>query len=387
MATFVNFTKAGLSNLPYETEKGVRKNYYDKKEKNLYLQVGTKTKTFYILKKVKGKTYRVKIGRFPDMAIERARAKCIQFKSQFAENKTPDEIKKSQRKEETFYELFQEYINNPTREYSSYWEEQRRTVERYAQSLFKKKISTITRDDVNEVFLMASNRSKTQANKLLGTIRRVFNKKIIEDNWNGMNPTLGIKKNPEIKRDRFLQSSELPIFFEKLEEVKEEHLKDFVKLALWTGARKMNVLSMKWTNVDFYNKIWIIPKEQSKNDERMVLPLNEKAIEVLKRRKQQSKSKYVFPNLNDLTKHLTSVKHSWASFLETTSIEDLRIHDLRRSFGSYLAISGANLPVIAKALGHKSLKSTEIYARLNVDAVAKASEDGVERMAQCFGGI
>jgi len=59
---------------------------------------------------------------------------------------------------------------------------------------------------------------------------------------------------------------------------------------------------------------------------------------------------------------------------------DIRIHDIRRTFGSSQALTGASLPVIGKSLGHKSMKSTQIYARLNLDPVRASIEKATEAM-------
>ncbi len=61
---------------------------------------------------------------------------------------------------------------------------------------------------------------------------------------------------------------------------------------------------------------------------------------------------------------------------------DLRLHDLRRTFASYQAITGANLQTIGKSLGHKNSDSTKIYARLNLDAVRSSMEKATEAMLE-----
>ena len=67
-------------------------------------------------------------------------------------------------------------------------------------------------------------------------------------------------------------------------------------------------------------------------------------------------------------------KRAWERILERADIEDLRIHDLRRTHGSWMLEGGADLMVIGKALGHKDISSTLVYARLDLDPVRKAVE-------------
>ena len=381
-----NFTKAAIEALPLTKEKGKHKIYYDTKEKKLYISVGTQFKTFYVLKKQNGEVLRVKIGRFPDIAVERARKICLFLKSQLEEGKTLDEIRNKHKKEETFGNIFETYINDPEKQKTPYWKEQRSIFERYAFPLFKKQFSSVSRKEINNLFKEVSKHSKSQANKLLVTINRMYKKKIEDEELDILNPAYGIKKNPKEVRDRFLQAEELPLFFKALDTIKSDYFADYVKISLWTGARRSNVLGMKWTSIDFINKFWKISANESKNKDTMVLPLNDRVIEILKRRKKNNHSIYVFPNPNNPEKHIVEIKRLWKVLLQKAGITDLRPHDMRRSYASYMAISGANLPNIAKALGHKSLQSTEIYARLNMKAVEETSNKGIERMVQCIGG-
>ena len=71
---------------------------------------------------------------------------------------------------------------------------------------------------------------------------------------------------------------------------------------------------------------------------------------------------------------------SWSAKYTRNKNASVRIHDIRRTFGSYQALTGASLPVIGKSLGHKSMKSTQIYARLNLDPVRTSIEKATEAM-------
>jgi integrase len=134
---------------------------------------------------------------------------------------------------------------------------------------------------------------------------------------------------------------------------------------------------MKWSQIDFYTKIWRIP--ESKNGETLNIPITDKVIEILKLRKQDNmvlgfeNSEYVFPG-NGATGHLVEPKKAWKNILNRAGIKDLRLHDLRRTFGSWQAITGTSMQIIGKSLGHKSSSATEIYARLSMDPVRESVE-------------
>lgn len=59
---------------------------------------------------------------------------------------------------------------------------------------------------------------------------------------------------------------------------------------------------------------------------------------------------------------------------------DIRIHDLRRTLGSWQAATGATTAIIGKSLGHKSQKATAIYARLDIDPIRGSIEKATDAM-------
>ena len=73
-------------------------------------------------------------------------------------------------------------------------------------------------------------------------------------------------------------------------------------------------------------------------------------------------------------------KTAWKRIIARAGIKDLRIHDLRRTLGSWQAAAGSSLPIIGKSLGHKSLGATQIYARLNLDPVRASVNKATEAM-------
>ena len=119
---------------------------------------------------------------------------------------------------------------------------------------------------------------------------------------------------------------------------------------------------MSWQQIDFDHALWKIP--ETKNGSCHVIPLIEVAIQVLNNRKQQTRGEFVFPG-RTVNHHLVNPNKAWRRILKRAEIDDLRIHDLRRTMGSWQAMTGAALPVIGKTLAHKNMATTAIYARLN----------------------
>ena len=250
-----------------------------------------------------------------------------------------------------------------------------------------KKISTITNQEVRNLHeKVRSENGLYQANRILERIRAIYNK-AIEWGYKNENPTNGIKKFKEQSRDRFIQPDELPKFFESLDQ-EENHLsRDYIYISLYTGARKSNVLAMRWEEINFTMKRWQIPK--TKNGDSLTIHLPELAIEVLEKRKEENEKldlqdfqkEWVFPSFTSKSGHLEEPKKSWKKVLERAGIKDLRLHDIRRTLGSYQAISGASLQVIGKSLGHKSSMATEVYARMNLDPIKQSVDKAIELMS------
>ena len=250
-------------------------------------------------------------------------------------------------------------------------------MNKYLSHWFQRKISSIERPEVERLHAkIGKENGLYQADRLLERIRSIFNK-AIEWGWKGQNPAMGIKKFREQSRDRFLQPDELPRFFEALANEPNEAARDFFMISLLTGARKSNTLAMMWKDISFQSATWRI--EETKNADPLTVHLPQQAVEVLIERKLNSDSPYVFEGTGK-NGHLADPKKAWTRILQEAGIENLRIHDLRRTLGSYQAATGANGYIIGKSLGHRSQQSTAIYARLNLDPVRESVDKATELM-------
>ena len=161
-----------------------------------------------------------------------------------------------------------------------------------------------------------------------------------------------------------------------------EYLRDYLLLSLYTGARKSNLLAMRWEHIDLSMKLWIIPGNEMKNEEPHVVPLLEQAVEILERRKKMSSPIWVFPTVRKSeTGHFAEPKKSWKNLLNRAGLpEDFRLHDLRRTMGSWQAITGTSTRIIGASLGHKSEQATAHYAHLVIDPVRLAMQKAADAM-------
>ncbi|PQO21989.1 recombinase XerD [Rhodobacteraceae bacterium WD3A24] len=365
----LNFTKAALTRAP-AAPKGRKDYYYDSREQGLVMAVtAAGTKTFYLYKRIDGRPERLKLGRFPDMSVENARKAAMAAKGKIAGGANPQKEKRAVRDEMTFGQLFAEYMEKYSKLHKRSWRYDEREVNKFLSRWFNRKISSFERPEVERLHARIGKEHGTyQANRLLERIRSIFNK-AIEWGWQGTNPATGVRKFKEQSRDRFLQPDELPHFFEALANEPNEAARDFFMISLLTGARKSNTLAMRWRDINFAAATWRVP--ETKNGEAQTIHLPEQAVELLKERKLASDGPWVFPG-SGREGHLADPKKAWQRILAEAGIEDLRIHDLRRTLGSYQAATGASAYIIGKSLGHKSPQSTAVYARLNLDPVRES---------------
>ncbi len=385
MAGKNNFTKSFISSLP-PAPQGKRNYYHDSKVVGLEIMVTDKgSKSFKVTKKKSGRIIRVTLGKYPDLSIENARKKAHEVNAQIADGINPNEEKGKLNQEITFGNLFLEFLERYAKKHKKTWEDDERDINRLYSHWFKRRISTITNQDIRYFHEKLGNEKPYMANRMLARIKVIYNK-AIQWGYKGENPANNIKKFKEESRDRFIQPDELPRFFESLNQEENEIAKDYIYLSLYTGARKGDVLSMKWEQIDFVSKKWRIPLP--KNQEPHTIPLIKEALEILENRKRENEKldledfqkQWVLPSSKSKDGHLTEPKKAWARILQKAQIENLRLHDIRRTMGSYQAISGASNNIIGKTLGHKNQSTTAIYARINLDPVQESMEKAVGLM-------
>lgn len=396
----LNFTVAALKALPLPPE-GKRDTYHDTKEPGLQIRVGpTGRMQFSVLKRVKnGPPGRITLGAFPDLTIEQARAKAIQIKNAIALGQDPAAILREKRSELTLGAAFEWYIeHHATPQGLKTIPIMRGNFERYLGAIpdaprkkhgrerskspgsvnwENKRLSDIKPTHVAELKTsLAMKSGRAAANHALKLLRTVFNVLKKARMFDGENPAAECGVLKIQSRDRYLKKDELPRLFKVLESTTNVAIRDYILLSILTGARKNNVLAMRWHDIDFDRMEWRIP--DTKNGEPLVVQLPEQAITILNGRRGDD-DQWVFPG-QGRTGHMQSPKRGVKSILEQAGIDNLRIHDLRRTLGSWQAITGSSLVIIGKSLGHKSVAATQIYARLSEDPVRESVERAAAAM-------
>lgn len=378
----ITFSNTALTNItPPTTGRDV---YHDIKTPGLELRVTPSgTKTFSVFKRLKsGHPERVTLDRFPAINVEQARKLAGKTFNAISEGVSLAAVKRAHKEEMTFGELFDQYLERHAKPNKvTYREDQQRYNQYLKQPLGSKKLSSIDQKTIRDIHLRITREGAGHpvvANRVLAVISTTFGRGI-EWGYVKENPSIGVRRNKEHSRDRFLQPEEIRKFFDALALEANETVRDFIFVALLTGARKSNVLSMRWSEIDLDRGIWRIAMTKNGTPQNVVLVTE--VIERLSVRKDaaDADSIYVFPG-DGKTGHLAVPTKGWLRVLASAGIEDLRIHDLRRTMGSWQAMTGASLPIIGKSLNHKTPQATSVYARLHQDPVKESMEKATKAM-------
>jgi integrase len=232
--------------------------------------------------------------------------------------------------------------------------------------LCAKKLSEVTREQLEDLHgEVGRTRGKYAANHLVKVLRTMFG---LARDWHmcsGDNPCrVGFFK--VTGRERFLSMGELRRLNAALLADPDWRWRAFFPLLLSLGLRKSELLGLPWDRVDFEAKT--LRLSRTKNGKPLMLPLSDSIISRLKELPSYGTSQFVFTGNRD-GNHLKSPGYAWERIRERAGLEDVRIHDLRHSFASFLLAAGNSLPMISKALNHSSLAMTQRYAHLQIDAL------------------
>ena len=227
-------------------------------------------------------------------------------------------------------------------------------------------------------------RGKYVANRAGELLSSMFTFAIQSCDWKGENPAANVKANREEKRERFILPDEMGAFLGALKDEPNELIRDYVAISLFTGQRRGNCQAMRWAHINWHRAEWNIPGSETKNGKPLTVMLIPAALSILQRRLTSATSPYVFPGRRDSGHHLREPKAGWKRILQRAGIQDLRIHDLRRTFGAYQAGAGSSLLIIGKSLGHPTA-ATAVYARLDTSPIRMSVNRGVDAMLEAGG--
>jgi integrase len=383
----VGLTKRAIDAAEYEGDGSSQDVRYDDQLPGFGLRVyPSGTKSFVLRYRTKSGRLRFQtLGRYGVYTLKQARDEARSILGEVAQGGDPAAEKVAAGKELRFSEYAELYLERHAKLRKKTWREDERRIEKHLLPRWKNsRLEEISRADVVKLHAEIGKDAPYEANRVLALVGVMFS---LADDWGFVpeahsNPTTKIRPFREKSRERYVTPAEMPALLEAISEEPSPYVRAILWLYLLTGLRKSELLQAKWDDLDIERRELRIP--ETKAGRPHVVPLSDPAFEILTSLPRERSNPYLFPGrkkgqpLSDITK-------PWRRVREKSGLEDVRLHDLRRTVGSWMAISGASLPLIGKVLNHSDPSTTAVYARLAEDSARAALEEHAETLLDAAG--
>lgn len=173
-------------------------------------------------------------------------------------------------------------------------------------------------------------------------------------------------------RERYLQAHEVRALFDELDQNVNRMVGQVIRLLLYTGARKREVLDARWSEVDLAQGVLWVPPERSKSRKPRPIALSYSAVELIRSLPREPDVPYLFFNPRT-RKPPVSIFSAWNTIRHKVGLADVRLHDLRHSYASFLVNAGHSLYEVQRLLGHQDPKVTMRYAHLSQGVMVDAA--------------
>lgn len=376
-----------IKSLPCPTGRS-KIDYHDAGCKGLMIEVrATGGRTWYLrYRDGRGKQRQFRMADAQDLSLDQARKRADELRGQVALGQDPAEQKAVLRQIPTFEEFVDERYLPFIKGYKRSWSTDVSLLQNHLLPRFgKRHLDQITKQDI--VAMHHGRRTEGaapgSANRLLILMRYIFNLAL---KWEiaGMvkNPTAGVPLFEENnKKERYITQEEAGRLYAALQQSESTMLKHIVPMLILTGARKREVLDAKWCDFDLTKRLWRIPI--SKSGKARYVPLSDGVLALLAHVPQIEDCEWVFAN-PDTRKPFVSIFHSWNTARKRASLPEVRIHDLRHSFASFLINNGRSLYEVQKILGHTQVRTTQRYAHLSQETLLEAANTAMNALGDAF---
>jgi len=357
--------------------KKVKADYFDTEMPGLMLRVmPTGTKTYSCrYRDTRGKQGERSLGSARVLKLSEARQCVRDIRAKLAMGEDPFETRRTLKAVPTFAAFVETAYMPHIKGYKRSWS----TDECLLRNHILPKLGNLYLDEIKRQHLIEvfsehrSTHKPASTNRVIILCRYIFNCAL---KWEvegvARNPTAGINLFPENnKRERYLNDDEALRLFESLEASPNPLLPFIIAMLLLTGARKREVLDAKWQDIDLDKRLWRI--EFNKAGQTRHAPVSEGMLSLLEKLPRLPGNDYLFPNPKT-GKPFVSIFHSWDTSRRKAGLKDVRIHDLRHSFASYLINQGHSLYEVQNLLGHTQVKTTQRYAHLSQDSLLNAAD-------------
>ncbi len=333
------------------------------------------------------------IGDVSSWRIAQVRQRCHELRREIDAGGDPLGDREERREAATVAELVERFIIEamPSRAPRTQAEYNAMLRDWILPAIGNRKVEAVRREDIEKLHRKITETGKERrANSVKSLCSTIFAQAIV---WRmrADNPTHGVKGNAEHGLERYLVPEEVTRLWKVLERwrSREPDSVDIVVLALLTGARRGELLGMRWDQLDLTTGIWTKPHPTTKQRQVHRTPLSQDALTVLRRRKDvwshdttaHHADDFVFRDRGAKT-HSNRFERHWREIRAEAGLTDVRFHDLRHSFASHLAGAGLSLPTIGRMLGHTQPRTTARYAHLADEPLRVAAEIAAGKVGQ-----
>lgn len=334
-----------------------------------------------------GRTRRVTIGTFGPMTPEQARGAAKLLYGAVASGGDPASERDKRKDALTFGQVRERFIAEHVSNLSetSQLDYGQQLNVHITGTLASRPIADIRRADMSKLHHELKS-TPIAANRLVAVLSKLFS-------WceeqelrpEGSNPCRHVERYEETPRERYLNTAELQALGKALAEAKQNSVAiAAIRLLLFTGARRSEILGLRWEWIDFERNVARLPAKAHKSGRKTGkgkdIVLSAPALAVLETLTRIKGNPFVLPGNKD-GEHLVNLSKPWGVIRKAAKLQDVRLHDLRHSFASVGAMSGASLPIIGKLLGHSQSATTERYAHLEGSPIAEAGKAIANRIS------
>ena len=350
--------------------------YTDAKQRGFYLEVlHTGTKTYrQRYTDDHGQNHRIRIGPADALTLDQARQKAKAIIAQVHLGENPQARRQEKRAIPTLSAFVRDRYLPHAKETKRSWQTDETMLRVHIlPALGSKPMDTITTEHIAAFVQSMKNKryAPGTVNRAVILLRFIFN---LARRWKitGIteNPTADLILLPTQHRQRFLSRDELRALLVSIKEDENQIAAQAILLLLLTGARRNEVTHATWDLVDWENATLRVPI--SKSGKERFINLNDQALGLLHSIERLPGNRYIFPSPTT-GRPSPSLFYPWVRIRDRAGLKDMRLHDLRHSFASFLVNSGVSLYVVQNLLGHTQVRTTQRYAHLDNETLSGAA--------------